>query len=1065
MKKIFTLAFIFSFTICKSQIPFWAETFTNGCTSGCTSFNGVNGIWNINPTGANGVNANTFYFSCAENGNAAGQCGTGCVAGLDASLHVGNVSSSPSAVFFCPTGDCGASYDCTNSTVVTSKRAESPAINCFGLSNITFSFNYMERGQGALDNSTLWYFDGTLWSQLADPPNTPTTCGGVGLWTNYSIALPASANNNPNVKIGFQWVNNGDAVGSDPSLAVDDISLFTTSTFVSPSNLSVCAEDSFQLAFHQSVNDSVFWQSGPSSAGPWTYLIAPVDSILNTILSSASTVYFRAENIVQGISSFSNVVQVTCLTPQISFTNYTGTSLTVNWNYIFGHSYTISWSGGGSGMVSNVTPPVIITGLTPNVPVNVVVCHLNPLCCDSSTFSVCNYSLTETHIDPTCGNSNGSIDLTINNSVAASYLWNNGETTEDLNNISSGIYSVSVTDTSGCMIILNVTLQNSNGPLLTATHINSTCLTANGSINLTAISGIPPYNFFWSNGETTEDLFNLFGGTYTVTVIDQASCSNVLSVTVVDSSFAYYCFLSSTTPNCNSNGTITVTLNGGVAPYNYLWSNGATTSVITNLSSGNYSITVTDSVGCISVVSNYNLLQNNFDNVVEGYAFIDANANCIFDAGDTSVQGAEVEVADSGYNSFVGYAFTDMNGYYAIHVPDTGMFVTDFSPPACATSYTACYTGNIYFPAICDSVSSVNFAITGSIGYDLEVFPFCQASNPGFDKYYQIFSYDYNYPGLTDTVTTTFIYDTSLIYHYSIGLQPTWDSINHSLTWKEPNINYGGFYHCYLTVPASVSPTALLHSEFSIAPTANDCYLSNNQIIFDEPVTSSWDPNSKQVSPEGNLSSADSVLTYTIHFQNTGSDTTHFVIVRDTLSPYLNPVTVENIVASAPFTLNISGNGILQWTFNPLFLPDSASNEAMSKGFIMFSVKTKPNLPNGTVIENNASIYFDYNTPILTNTVSSSIINSVIEIDLEKGVVIYPNPATEQLTISVINSERSVVREIQIVDVVGRIERLLHSVRNDNKIIIDVSDLAAGVYFVKVKLQNGETAVKKFVKE
>lgn len=200
----------------------WTEPFSNGCTQLCLA-NGYNG-WTVTNTGFNGTSANELYISCQENGNAAGACGTGC--GADPSLHLGNVSTSPAAFIFCPTGDCGAAYDAGlgDGTCLTSKRAESPAINTTGYANLVVSFNYMEGGDGTNDNALLWYYDGAVWSLLVDLPKT-VLCAGQGTWTAYSIALPASANNNPNVRIGFQWVNNDDGAGADPSFAVDDVAI------------------------------------------------------------------------------------------------------------------------------------------------------------------------------------------------------------------------------------------------------------------------------------------------------------------------------------------------------------------------------------------------------------------------------------------------------------------------------------------------------------------------------------------------------------------------------------------------------------------------------------------------------------------------------------------------------------------------------------------------------------------------------------------------------------------------------------------------------------------------
>ena len=113
--------------------------------------------------------------------------------------------------------------------------ATSPTIDCSGRTTITLSFNYIELGQGANDNATVMYYDGTTWSLLADMAKTPNTCGaGQGKWTAYSIALPVSADNNPNVGIAFNWVNDDDGTGNDPSFAVDSVRLTIPSAGAPP---------------------------------------------------------------------------------------------------------------------------------------------------------------------------------------------------------------------------------------------------------------------------------------------------------------------------------------------------------------------------------------------------------------------------------------------------------------------------------------------------------------------------------------------------------------------------------------------------------------------------------------------------------------------------------------------------------------------------------------------------------------------------------------------------------------------------------------------------------------
>ncbi len=224
------MTFLFAFISLNSKAQtFWTETFSNGCTANCGAASyttGPNGPWTVASTGTNGAEGSEWYISCAENGNAAGSCGTGC--GSDASLHV---SSSPFWV-----GDVGAAYEIGGFCgfiicVEANLRAESPTINCTPYSGITLAFNYIENGQGAIDDATLWYFDGATWAQISTLPKTLFgSCAPQGLWTAFSIALPASANGNPNVKIGFNWTNNDDGAGADPSFAVDDVTLTVPTT-------------------------------------------------------------------------------------------------------------------------------------------------------------------------------------------------------------------------------------------------------------------------------------------------------------------------------------------------------------------------------------------------------------------------------------------------------------------------------------------------------------------------------------------------------------------------------------------------------------------------------------------------------------------------------------------------------------------------------------------------------------------------------------------------------------------------------------------------------------------
>lgn len=214
-KKAFYFLFAsFLLVVNQSQAQiFWTENFSVPS-------------WTLNvATGPNDLDANYFAISDAEGGGIVPNLGAPASCGValngNNTLFVTSTFAAGGAAYnsggFCGLGIC----------VVTNKRSESPVINCTGKFNITIDFNYIENGDGAIDDAAMWYYDGVTWSILANMPKTLTGCGGQGLWTSYSVVLPASANNNPNVKIGFGWINNDDGIGTDPSFAVDDITAST----------------------------------------------------------------------------------------------------------------------------------------------------------------------------------------------------------------------------------------------------------------------------------------------------------------------------------------------------------------------------------------------------------------------------------------------------------------------------------------------------------------------------------------------------------------------------------------------------------------------------------------------------------------------------------------------------------------------------------------------------------------------------------------------------------------------------------------------------------------------
>lgn len=218
MKKCITILLIGGFLslslISKAQ-QFWIENWTGATAQGQISYTGTNGVWEVVQSGYNGVDSNVWYFSNWEEGMGRGVCGAGQTG--PATAHMGFTTNSPldwpiyQGLDGATNPDQGAVIDDDHHDPTrTNLRLESPIINCTGKSSIQMSFNYIMGNSDHNDSATVVYSSdgGTTWSLLASPaPTNNGSCSGEGFWTYYSVSLPASANNNPNVKIGFNWTN------------------------------------------------------------------------------------------------------------------------------------------------------------------------------------------------------------------------------------------------------------------------------------------------------------------------------------------------------------------------------------------------------------------------------------------------------------------------------------------------------------------------------------------------------------------------------------------------------------------------------------------------------------------------------------------------------------------------------------------------------------------------------------------------------------------------------------------------------------------------------------------
>ncbi|MFH1321191.1 MAG: gliding motility-associated C-terminal domain-containing protein [Bacteroidota bacterium] len=201
------------------------------------------------------------------------------------------------------------------------------------------------------------------------------------------------------------------------------------------------------------------------------------------------------------------------------------------------------------------------------------------------------------------GNNDGAADLTVTGGTPPySYSWSNSAVTEDISGLSQGIYSVTVTDSMGCDTTDSVTISDPSP--LTADITSSTDVSCNGGSDgeatAAASGGTSAYTYSWSpSGGSGSTASGLSAGTYSVTVSDSNGCDTSVNV-IIEEPTAIVPVLTKKDVSCEGNDGIASvdTISGGVDPYTYNWSNGATTKDISGLSDGIYTITITDANNC-----------------------------------------------------------------------------------------------------------------------------------------------------------------------------------------------------------------------------------------------------------------------------------------------------------------------------------------------------------------------------------------------------------------------------------------------------------------------------------
>jgi len=364
----------------------------------------------------------------------------------------------------------------------------------------------------------------------------------------------------------------------------------------------------------------------------------------------------------------------------------------------------------------------------------------------------------------------------------------------------------------------------------------------------------------------------------------------------------------------------------------------------------------------------YTELKLNNKTTVKGKVFFDLNSNGILDLTDVGMNQIKVNT-----NPIVNYVFSDSEGNYQINLFDSTQVYNIFASTLTNWGLTSTpSTYNVSVDSNFTILDSVNFGFSPSIISD----SITTSLVGGFPRCNQIVNYWVNVENLGTTIPSGIIslhLDDSLTF---ISATPTPDSISSgNLYWSFDNLFYFNDTLINLQVEMpdflSMGDTLISNVETTILDGLNNI-LFISQDVLSQTLVCAYDPNDKNSTPSGLgysglVSSEIDEVEYLIRFQNTGNDTALVITIKDQLDQKLNWSSMNPICGSHDYTASIDPNGLLTFTFNNINLPDSNTNELASHGFILYKIKMNDNLPIGSIIENHANIYFDYNPAIITN--------------------------------------------------------------------------------------------------
>ena len=459
----------------------------------------------------------------------------------------------------------------------------------------------------------------------------------------------------------------------------------------------------------------------------------------------------------------------------------------------------------------------------------------------------------------------------------------------------------------------------------------------------------------------------------------------------------------------------------------------------------------------LSTASNCNVYVEDNGALVSGIAYVDENFNCQYDQGEMLMKNVAISIAPDGKKTY-----TNSNGAYSFYMNIGTYEVTAETP----NYYTQnCPTNNDGYTVVVSQIgvnypdNDFGFKPAGSKP-DLAV---CLSTTMLRVNFTNDYAVTYQNTGtdaaLADTIIMTFDDGIEVV-----SSTIPWDlKEGQNVYWYISSIPPQTVETFYVT--DSVTSNVVLGeygvNTVRINSRTEDADYSNNGCTDENMYVGAIDPNDKLVFPETSVLPGESIR-YKIRFQNVGNFPADNVTILDTISPDLDINTLRNVLTSHDAVFTIEDN-IFIWNFEHINLPDSVHNEPESHGYVQFNIDPVAGLPLGRVVENSATIIFDFYQYTPTNT---TMVQVRPEYDFQFNddrLVIFPQPAVDNIIVSY----KSLLEEdvlITITDAIGQVvkteSRKVLVGWNDFDYALDSFD--GGAFFLSIK-SSEETNTKKML--